>query len=133
MDISINSLTKIYGNRTVLDIGSLSLARGKIYGIIGPNGAGKSTMLRIIAGLEEPTLGKIFYSNKLLDDKIIKNITYMSQKPYLLRRSVFNNIAYPLKLRKYDKKVIDKKVLDIMKEFKVFDLRDQLATSLSGG
>lgn len=132
MDITIESLNKKYGDRVVLNIDSLSLENGKIYGIIGPNGAGKSTMLRIIAGLEDTTSGSVLYNN-MLKDSVIKSITYMRQRPYLLRTSVFNNIAYPLKLRKYKKDIIDEKVIDIVKEFNLFDLRNQLATSLSGG
>lgn len=133
MNITIENLEKIYGDRVVLNVNSLSLKKGKIYGIIGPNGAGKSTMLRIIAGLEEADRGKILYNNNRLNDGTIKNLTYMSQRPYLLRTSVFNNIAYPLKLRKYEKEIIDKKVIALVKEFNVFDLRYQSAISLSGG
>lgn len=133
MDITIENLKKVYRDKVVLNIESLSLEKGKIYGVIGPNGAGKSTMLRIIAGLEDATSGSVFYNNNQLKDSTIKNLTFMSQRPYLLRASVFNNIAYPLKVRKYKKEIIDKKVVDIVKEFNIFDLRHQLATTLSGG
>lgn len=133
MNINIEGLIKVYGEKTVLNIDRLTLIKGKIYGIIGSNGAGKSTMLRIAAGLEEATLGKILYNKDHLSEKILRNITYMSQRPYLLRTSVFNNIAYPLKIRKYDKRTIENKVENIMKELKVSDLSSQLAVSLSGG
>ncbi len=133
MDIKIDNLNKVYGDKSVVNIDSLSIDKGKIYGIIGPNGAGKSTLVRIIAGLEEATMGNPIYNGRSLDTKSIRDITYMSQRPYLFRTSVFNNIAYPLKIRKYDKKAIEKKVIDIMKEFKVSHLEGQLATSLSGG
>lgn len=133
MDIILKNLRKVYNHKTVLDIKSLYLKEGKVYGIIGPNGAGKSTMLRIIAGLEEATMGKVFYDDKKLIDAVIKKITYMSQRPYLFRKSVTNNISYPLKLRKIEKEVVDKRVKEIMREFNVFDLKNQLATSLSGG
>ncbi|SHJ63185.1 ATP-binding cassette domain-containing protein [Paramaledivibacter caminithermalis] len=133
MNIEIQSLIKTYNQRQVLNIKSLSLEKGKIYGIIGPNGAGKSTMLRIIAGLEEAKKGTILYNKKHLNGEIIKNLTYLNQKPYLLRTSVFNNIAYPLKLRKYKKETLKKKVIEIVKEFNIFDLRHQPATNLSGG
>lgn len=133
MDIKVERLTKVYVDKAVVDIDSLTIDKGNIYGIIGPNGAGKSTMIRIIAGLEEATNGKISYNGRSLDAEYSKNITYMKQRPYLFRTSVFNNIAYPLKIRKYDKKTIERRVNDIMEEFKVSDLRGQLATSLSGG
>lgn len=133
MDIKIDKLTKVYGDKTVVNIDRLALDKGKTYAIIGPNGAGKSTLVRIIAGLEGATMGKLVYDGKPLDSKSIKYITYMSQRPYLFRTSVFNNIAYPLKIRKYDKEAIKRRVNEIMEEFNVSDLRDQLATSLSGG
>lgn len=133
MNITLKNLKKVYKNKTVLNINTLCLKEGRIYGIIGPNGAGKSTMLRIMAGLEEATTGKVFYNEKELDNTVIRKVTYMSQSPYLLRESVLNNISYPLKIRKQRKKVIDEKVINIMREFNVFDLKNQLATSLSGG
>lgn len=133
MNITLKNLKKVYKNKTVLNINTLHLKEGRIHGIIGPNGAGKSTMLRIIAGLEEATTGKVFYNEKELDNTVIRKVTYMSQSPYLLRESVSNNISYPLKIRKQRKKVIDEKVTNIMREFNVLSLRNQLATSLSGG
>lgn len=133
MDIKIENLTKVYNDKTVVNVDNLTLESGKIYGIIGPNGAGKSTMLRMISGLEEASKGVCLYNKQLLNDEIMKNITYMSQNPYLLRSSVYNNIAYPLRLRRYNKETIDKNVKSIMKEFKVDELSEQLATSLSGG
>lgn len=133
MDIKIESLVKIYGERTVVNLENITFEKGKIYGIIGPNGAGKSTMLKMIAGLEDFTAGNILYDEGLLNDRILKNITYMSQRPYLLRTSVFNNIAYPLKIRKYDRSIIDNRANEIMEELGIFDLRYQLATKLSGG
>ncbi|WP_432402242.1 ABC transporter ATP-binding protein [Wukongibacter sp. M2B1] len=133
MDIRIENLTKIYGEKIVVDLEKMTLEKGKVYGIIGPNGAGKTTMLKIIAGLEDSTKGKILYNGNPLNDLVLKNITYMSQRPYLLRTSVFNNIAYPLKIRKYNRKTIENKVNEIMQELGIFELRYQLATSLSGG
>lgn len=133
MDILIENLTKKYENKTVLSINKQSFISGKLYGIIGPNGAGKSTLLKIIAGIESKTNGIILYNGKTLNDKIIKNVTYMSQTPYLLRTSIFNNIAYPLKVRKYTKRDINIKVNEIINELGLSDLKEQLATSLSGG
>lgn len=133
MDIRLENLTKIYDEKTVLSVSSLNLKKGKIYGIIGPNGAGKSTLLKIIAGLDEASYGMSLYNDQQLSEDMRKNITYMNQKPYLLRSTVYSNIAYPLRLRKYEKQVIDKNVNDIMKEFNITELSGQLATSLSGG
>lgn len=133
MNISIENLTKAYGKRIVLDIDSLSFISGKLYAIVGSNGAGKTTLLKIIAGLEHKTEGSITYNESPLNKHLLKNVTYMSQRPYMLRTSVFNNIAYPLKIRKYPKKIIENRVHEIMVELELTDLKDQMATSLSGG
>lgn len=133
MDIIIKNLTKRYEEKVVLDIESLLLTKGTLYGIFGPNGAGKSTLLKIIAGLDENITGQILYDGRQITSRVLKNITYMSQKPYLFRTSVFNNIAYPLKIRKYSKTIINTKVNEIMEELQLSSLKDQLATHLSGG
>lgn len=133
MEININGLVKVYGERTVLSIESLILESNQFYGIIGPNGAGKSTLLRIISGLEQSTQGDITYDQGSLNEKLLKQVTYMSQRHYLLKTTVYNNIAYPLKIRKYSKEIINNKVNEIMMELQLFDLKDQLATKLSGG
>lgn len=133
MEIRINNLTKHYENRTVLNIDSLLFERNRFYGIIGPNGAGKSTLLRIIAGLEQSDGGDILYDSGTIHKKLYKDITYMSQRYYLMKTTVFHNIAYPLKLRKFSKKLIESKVDNIMRELQLDPLRDQLATKLSGG
>ncbi|PKM51937.1 MAG: ABC transporter [Firmicutes bacterium HGW-Firmicutes-7] len=133
MEININGLMKDYGERTVLNIESLLFESNKLYGIIGPNGAGKSTLLRIISGLEQSTKGEILYNGCVLNKPILKHITFMSQRHYLLKTTVFNNIAYPLTLRKYHKKIIENMVDEIMMDLQLFELKDQLAISLSGG
>lgn len=133
MEISIESIVKKYGDRNILDINSMILNKGKLYGIFGPNGAGKSTLLKIIAGLDENFTGKILYDEKPLNQKVLKNVTYLTQKPYLFRTSVFNNIAYPLKIRKYPKNIINTKVNNIIDELQLNDFKNQLATHLSGG
>lgn len=133
MEIMIRNLTKDYGDRTVLNIDSLLFENNKFYGIIGPNGAGKSTLLRIISGLEQYSAGDIWYDKCELHEKLYKDITYMSQRHYLMRTTVFHNIAYPLKLRKVPKNIIERKVNQIMQELQLEALKDQLATKLSGG
>lgn len=133
MEITIKGLAKVYGERTVLVVELLKFESNKLYGIIGHNGSGKTTLLKMISGLEQSTEGEILYDRCILNDQILKQITYMSQRHYLLRTSVYHNIAYPLKLRKYPKELIENKVNDMMIQLQLFDLKDQLATNLSGG
>ncbi len=133
MEINIEGLVKVYEERTVLNVDALFLESNKFYGIIGPNGAGKSTLLRMIAGLEPNTKGEILYNRSPLNEKMLRQVTFMSQRHYLLGTTVFNNIAYPLKIRKYAKEAIENKVKEIMMALQLVDLKDQLATKLSGG
>ena len=57
LDIELDSLTKKYGEKTVVDNVSLSIEKGELFGLLGPNGAGKTTTIKILCGLLEPTRG----------------------------------------------------------------------------
>ena len=61
MVYEISQLTKVYGNRTVLDIPLIKIEKGSIYALLGPNGAGKTTLLNILGFIETPTTGNILY------------------------------------------------------------------------
>ncbi|WP_425449428.1 energy-coupling factor ABC transporter ATP-binding protein [Dethiothermospora halolimnae] len=133
MKISIKNLKKYYDERLILDIKNLNIEKGKITGIIGPNGSGKSTLLNIIGGLDYDYNGVITYDNKRLDKEIYKNMTVVFQKPYLFRRTVYENISYPLKVRKFNKKEINSKVLNILSKLNIEDLKNNKGNLLSGG
>lgn len=133
MNIKVKNIVKCYGNRTILNIDSLYFESGKIHGILGQNGSGKSTFMKILAGLEPCDEGEVIYDGVNLNFEIMKSITYSEQSSYLLRRSVFDNIAYPLIIRKVSKEIIKEKVEEIMESFEISRLKDQLSTKLSGG
>ncbi len=91
-----------YSGRIVLDIDSLDIAKGGIVGLTGPNGGGKSTLLRILAFLEPPAQGNVFFQGRPCTGKtngIRRKVTLLDQEPYLLKRSVSANVAYGLKVR----------------------------------
>jgi len=133
MNVKIISLKKYYGEKKVLDIDSLEIEEGKITGLIGPNGSGKTTLLKIISGLDLDFTGTIRYDGNSLDETIYKEMTLVTQKPYLFRRKVFENIEFPLKVRKVDKKIRKSKVEEIMERFQIEDLKDKKGHLLSGG
>ncbi|MDF1616588.1 ABC transporter ATP-binding protein [Petrocella sp. FN5] len=133
MNIQVTNLIKKYQDKTVVDMNSIGFLSGNIYGVTGDNGAGKTTLLKILAGLESHDLGNIVYNDQPLGPSLMKKITYLSQTPYLMRSSVYENIIYPLKIRNVDSKIIERKAFEIMEELQVAELRDQLATQLSGG
>ncbi|VDN46625.1 Tungstate uptake system ATP-binding protein TupC [Petrocella atlantisensis] len=133
MNIQVTNLIKKYQDKTVVDMNSIGFLSGNIYGVTGDNGAGKTTLLKILAGLENHDSGSIVYNDQPLGPSLMKKITYLSQTPYLMRSSVYENIIYPLKIRNVDSKIIERKAFEIMEELQVTELRDQLATQLSGG
>ncbi len=133
MKIHLSNLQKYYSNKKILDIDSLHIEKGRITGLIGPNGSGKTTLLRIISGLDMDFTGIIKYDDKLLDKYTYKKMTLVTQKPYLFRRRVYENIEYPLKIRKINKRVRKEKVEDIMNRFEIEELRNKKGHLLSGG
>lgn len=133
MKLHAENLTKKYGEKIVLDIDKLIIEEGKITGITGPNGSGKSTLLNIIGGLDCQYEGKIGYDGNTLNSNVARNMTHVFQKPYLFRRRVYDNIAYPLRLRKIDKETEEKLVNEIIKRLEIEDLVDKKAQLLSGG
>jgi tungstate transport system ATP-binding protein len=99
----ISQLEHCYNRHPVLSIHELSIKPAAITGLIGPNGSGKSTFLKLLAFIEAPVTGKISFQGKTLqpfaDSVCRERITLLTQEPYLLKRSVADNIAYGLKVR----------------------------------
>ncbi|SHK19205.1 ATP-binding cassette domain-containing protein [Tepidibacter formicigenes] len=133
MDIQINNLKKYYKDKLVLDIDNLQIKKRIITGIIGPNGAGKSTLLNIIAGMDKDFKGSVLYKGKSIDKNIYKDMTLVLQRPNLFKRSVYENIEYPLKIRSISKGERKVKVENILKRLDILDLKDKKGHLLSGG
>lgn len=101
-----NTLYTLYGIRHryssfVLDIPELDIHEGKSIGFTGPNGSGKSTLLRILSFLEKPQKGSVLYKGREMQGStgLTGEVTLLQQDPYLLKRTVFDNVAYGLKVR----------------------------------
>ncbi len=98
----LENLTQVYRDRTVLDVDRLDIEVQTITGLIGPNGSGKSTLMRILAFLEEPAAGRVTFQGQPLSQvplDLRREVTMLSQEPYLLKRSVQANVSYGLKIR----------------------------------
>lgn len=133
MKLHMENLTKEYEGRKVLDIGELRIGSGALCGIIGPNGAGKSTLLNLIAGLMKPTEGRLLYGDDSAAAAPYWNMTLVFQSPYLIRTTVEKNIAYPLKLRGWDKIMIEERVKELATDLGLSDFLKQKSWKLSGG
>ncbi|WP_020588492.1 ABC transporter ATP-binding protein [Desulfobacter curvatus] len=97
-----------YGSKKVLDIDEFSIPTGSILGISGPNGSGKSTLLKLLAFAMAPSRGEIRFNGRRehpMSARIRSKVTLMTQTPYLLRRSVLDNVIYGLKIRKETQKL----------------------------
>lgn len=91
-----------YHDHLALYIDTLSIPSRSITGLIGPNGSGKSTLLKLLGFVQKPSLGKIYYKNiktEPFSDPARFQITLLTQEAYLMKRSVFDNVAYGLKIR----------------------------------
>ncbi len=91
-----------YGGKSALSIDNLFIKRSSIVGLMGPNGSGKSTLLKLLAFVEKPSEGRILFNGKPgtpFSDSVRFQVTLLNQDPYLMKRSVFDNVAYGLKLR----------------------------------
>lgn len=133
----IRNLTKEYNGKKVLDIEELILEDGKITGIIGPSGAGKSTLLYILNGLEKATSGEIVFDGKEfigeLDIETRRQMSMVFQKPTVFNMSVYDNMAYSLKLRGLPMSEIKSRVHELSKFIGIEDKLRQKAVTLSGG
>ena len=107
----IKSLKHAYAGKTVLDIEHLTVQPASIVGVIGPNGSGKSTLLKLLGLIEKPSQGWIHFNGRLVEpfsDDARFLITLLPQEPFLMKRSVLNNVSYGLKLRGNDEDVARK-------------------------
>ncbi len=105
----IKDLEHRYNRKPVLNIPELSITEGTVTGVTGPNGSGKTTLLHILAFIERPFKGEIFFQgnkiNRTINPSQRRNISLLLQEPYLLKRSVFENVAYGLSIRGYRKDI----------------------------
>ena len=135
--VVLKNLVKSYdGKKNIIDNINLEIKDKEFIVLVGSSGCGKSTILRLISGLEEVTSGEI-----LIDDKVVNNthpkdrdIAFVFQSYALYpHMSVYENIAFGLKMRKYPKNEIDVKVREVAKALNLEDLLERKPRQLSGG
>jgi tungstate transport system ATP-binding protein len=107
----IKSLEHSYAGKTVVSIEDLTVQPGSILGVIGPNGSGKSSLLRLLGLIERPGRGKILFNGREVEpfsDEARFLITLLPQEPFLMKRSVFKNVSYGLRLRGNGRDIADR-------------------------
>ena len=135
--VILKNLIKSYdGKKNIIDNINLEIIDKEFVVLVGSSGCGKSTILRLISGLEDITSGEVLIDGKVVNNTHPKDrdIAFVFQSyalyPHL---SVYDNIAFGLKMRKYDKKLIDTKVREVAASLNLEDLLDRKPRQLSGG
>ena len=135
--IKIKDVGKIYPNGTrALEDVNIEINDGEFVVLVGPSGCGKTTLLRMVAGLEDITEGEISIGEKVVNEVAPKDrdIAMVFQNYALYpHMSVYDNMAFSLKLRKLPKEEIEKKVKDAAKTLEISELLDRKPKALSGG
>lgn len=134
--VRIENVTKKFGNVIAVKDLSLDIKEGEFMVFLGPSGCGKTTILRIIAGLESPTEGKIFIGDKDVTNLSPKerNIAMVFQSYSLYpHMTAYDNIAFPLRIAKEKRDAVDKRVKLTADLLSIGDLLHKKPRELSGG
>jgi iron(III) transport system ATP-binding protein len=143
MSLEIRDVVKTFGsNAPVLEKISAQVADGSFAALLGPSGCGKTTLLRIVAGLEKPTGGSVLLNGRALvnvEQKLWvapeKRHIGMVFQNYAIwpHMSVFENVAFPLRVQKKDKGTVENDVLAMLELVELKALKDRMPSQLSGG
>ncbi len=135
--ITLQSVSKTYGDIIALDKVKLEILEGEVLSLLGPNGSGKTTLMRILAGIEKSTSGQMYFKDAVVNesnlDRLRSEVTMVFQKTALFSTSVYENIAYGLKLRELSKKDTAHRVREVIKKVRLEGYEKRQAKKLSGG
>jgi tungstate transport system ATP-binding protein len=137
--IEVEDLNQRHSSKATLKGVSFSLENGEVFGLIGPTGAGKTTLLRLLDQIEAPSSGRIYFDGQevtgsgRLQSAVRRKIGMVLQKPVVFDASVYDNVAFPLRLRRYSRKVIPHKVNAMLEAVGLQGYQKRNARTLSGG
>ncbi|MEW6233281.1 MAG: sn-glycerol-3-phosphate ABC transporter ATP-binding protein UgpC [Chloroflexota bacterium] len=134
--VTFDHVTKRFGDVIAVNDLDLEVKDKEFLVLVGPSGCGKTTALRLVAGLEEITIGNVYIGDRLVNDVAPKDrdiaMVFQSYALYP-HMSVYDNLAFGLKLRKTPKKEIDRRVNEAAKILGIEQLLDRKPKQLSGG
>ena len=136
MKIEVRNLTKMFGSAVAVKDVSFDVREGELLGLLGPSGSGKTTVLRMIAGLETPSSGDIFIDGKRVNDVTVQEryIGFVFQHYALFKHlPVFDNIAFGLKIKKWNRGDIETRIHDLLGLMSLQGLGGRYPHQLSGG
>lgn len=139
--IELNGLTKSYGSMLALNEVNLFIQEGEIFGIIGKSGAGKSTLLRSINLLEKPDAGELIVDNEDIVQLPAQGLRHLRHKIAMIfqhfnllnSKTVYDNIALPMRIQGIDEKTIQDKIEELLLLVELSDKKDAFPNQLSGG
>lgn len=136
MSISIQSVSRRFGNFQALSDVSLNVPSGSLTALLGPSGSGKTTLLRIIAGLETPDSGTVLFQEEDVTEKAARDreVGFVFQHYALFRHmTVFENVAFGLRVRKVAKDITNARVKELLSLVRLEGLGNRFPSELSGG
>lgn len=136
MSIELKDVSKRFGAVHALEDISFAVNDGELVAFLGPSGSGKTTVLRLIAGLESPGAGGIFVRGQEVNDVPVqqRNIGFVFQNYALFKNmTVFGNIAFGLKIKKWKKQQIQSRVEELTRLLELEGLLERYPHQLSGG
>ena len=136
MYVELKNINKNFGDYKASDNVNFGVEKGKLIGLLGPSGSGKTTILRMIVGLETPDSGDIIIDGVRVNDLAAskRGIGFVFQNYALFRyMTVYDNIAFGLRVQKADKKKIDERVRELIKLIGLEGLEKRYPSQLSGG
>lgn len=134
--VEIEGVNKIYGSNHVVKDLNLSIEEGEFLTLLGSSGCGKTTTLRMIAGFEEPTSGTIMVEGERVEEKepFERNVNTVFQSYALFpHKTIYDNIAYGLKMKKVPKAEIRERVTEMMEMVQLSGFEKRYPSQLSGG
>jgi sulfate transport system ATP-binding protein len=135
-EITITNVSRAFNGHTVLDDVNLTVHEGELLALLGPSGSGKTTLLRLIAGLDQPDSGTIAIGGVEATQAhpAARGVGFVFQHYALFRHmNVFENIAFPLRIRKAKKADVNVKVTELLKLIQLETLAGRYPAQLSGG
>ena len=133
----LKNVSRILDGRTVINNASLEVLEGEILALLGPNGSGKTTLLKILALIDKPSIGMVYFrGNRITDsnmERIRKDCTMVFQKTTVFNTTVYGNVAYGLKMRKTPTNEIAPKVARALERVKLEGFGKRHVKKLSGG
>lgn len=134
--VKLNDITKRFGETVAVDDISITIQDGELLALLGPSGCGKTTSLRMIAGLEMPTEGRMLINEKDVTglDTKHRDIAMVFQDLALYpHKTVRSNMGFGLEMRGYDDEMIKERIADTAELLEISDMLDRNPTKLSGG